>query len=313
LLWPVSLLFWLISTVRRHVYRLGLRPVYRASVPVIVVGNITVGGSGKTPLILALVEALRQAGFTPGVVSRGYGGDTTYPARVDNHSSPAAVGDEPLLIALRTGAPVVVDPIRAQAVRYLLQNQLCDVILADDGLQHYPLARDIEICVVDARRGFGNARLLPMGPLREPYRRLYSVDYIVVHGGAGNIYPGEVPMSLQADAWQNLRPGSARMPPAPGSRIHAVAGIGHPPRFFAMLREQGFDVVEHAFADHHAYTAADLAFGDGLAVVMTEKDAVKCRGLVGDNTWYVPVTAVLPPVFFETLVEDLRRLRLRTH
>jgi len=186
-------------------------------------------------------------------------------------------------------------------------------VLADDGLQHYPLARDIEICVVDARRGMGNAHLMPMGPLREPYSRLYSVDYIVVNGGNGNFYPGEVDMHLQAEPWQRLRGSDGRMPPAAGSRVHAVAGIGHPQRFFGMLREQGFDVVEHAFQDHHAYTAADLQFGDSLPLVMTEKDAVKCRALAGDNAWFVPVTAVLPPTFFTTLVEDLRRLRVRKH
>ena len=314
LLWPLSMLFGLLVIMRRQMYRLGLRPVYRAAVPVVVVGNITVGGSGKTPLLLAMVEGLRAAGFRPGVVSRGYGGQTEYPACVGRDSNAAEVGDEPLLIAIRSGVPVVVDPIRPRAVKKLLDEFSCDVVLADDGLQHYPLARDVEICVVDAKRGLGNAQLLPMGPLRESYGRLYTVDYIVVNGGNGNIFPGEVDMHLQAEPWQPLRGlRDARMPPAPGSQVHALAGIGHPQRFFTMLREQGFEVIEHAFPDHHAYSAADLQFGDGLPVVMTEKDAVKCRQLAGDNCWYVPVTAVLPPTFYATLIEDLRRLRLRKH
>lgn len=308
LLWPLALLFGLVVAIRRFMFRSGLLEVYRPNVPVVVVGNITVGGAGKTPLVIALAQALAAEGYKPGVVSRGYGGQGPFPQRVDVNASAEQVGDEPLLIARRGGAPVVVDPDRPRAVKHLLEQTSCDVILCDDGLQHYALARDLEICVVDGRRGLGNRLMLPAGPLREPRRRLFSVDYVVVNGGNGNIFPGEVAMGLQAGNWVPL--GRVRTPPAPGSRVHALAGIAHPQRFFAQLREAGFELVEHAFPDHHPYTAADLRFADGLPVVMTEKDAVKCGNICGDNAWYVPVAAQLPPAFVATLVEDLRRLRL---
>lgn len=308
LLWPLSLLYRLVTLLRRGLFMIGLKRTRRFPVPVIVVGNIAVGGTGKTPLTLALIERLRAAGFRPGVVSRGYGGrSAVYPVRVGADSSATMVGDEPLLLALRSGAPVVVDPVRPRAVERLLAETDVDVVLSDDGLQHYALARDIEICVVDGKRGLGNGHLLPMGPLREPESRLNTIEYLVGNGGTGGLH-GAVTMHLHADAWQAV--GEAGEPPAPGAKIRALAGIGNPQRFFDMLRAQGFEVVPQAFPDHHAYTAADLTFAEALPLVMTEKDAVKCRALGLRNAWYVPVTAQLPEQFFEALIADLRRLRV---
>lgn len=311
LLWPLSLLYRAVTAVRRWLFRLGLMRTRRFPVPVVVVGNVAVGGTGKTPLTLALIERLRAEGFRPGVVSRGYGGETTYPALVTAASTSAAVGDEPLLLALRSGAPVVVDPQRPRAVQKLLDETNCDVVLCDDGMQHYALARDIEICVIDGQRGLGNRQLLPMGPLREPPWRLKTVEYVVGNGGTAGI-PGVFGMHLRASTWRPLDDGDAAAP-KPGARIRAIAGIGNPGRFFGMLRAQGYEVVEQAFPDHHRYTAQDLSFVDGLPLVMTEKDAVKCRALGLHQAWYVPVTAELPEQFYEALVTDLRRLRVRRY
>jgi tetraacyldisaccharide 4'-kinase len=314
LLWPLSVLYLLVTLIRRQLYRAGLLRVYRSPVPVIVVGNIAVGGTGKTPLTLALIERLRAAGFKPAVVSRGYGGHTTYPAVVGEASTAAEVGDEPLMMAQRSKVTVVVDPKRPRAVQYLLAREKCDVILCDDGLQHHALARDIEICVVDGRRGMGRGRVMPMGPLREPVSRLRTVDYVVGNGGVGNYFPGVHPMHLRTDAWQvvgDAVDGNMMEPPAAGTRLHGVAGIGHPERFFNSLRAQGYEVIEHGFPDHHAFVPADFQFGDELPVVMTEKDAVKCRSFALANAWYVPVTAELPESFYAMLIENLRRLRVR--
>lgn len=309
LLAPLGLLYGLIVGLRRALYRSGWVTVSRADVPVIVVGNIAVGGTGKTPLTLALVEKLRQRGFRPGVVSRGYGGHAAgYPLLLTAATTAAEAGDEPVMLFRRCGVPLVVAPRRSRAVRYLLQQASCDVVLCDDGLQHLALARDIEIAVIDGSRGFGNGRLLPAGPLREPVRRLATVDF-VVQNGAGETWPATVPMRLVPEPMQPVgAPGRMAAPPQRG-RIHAVAGIGNPERFFAQLREEGFDVVPHPFPDHHAYVAADLAFDDGLPVVMTEKDMVKCQGFAAANWWYVPVRAELPEAFYDELFRKLELIR----
>lgn len=307
LLAPFSLLYALVSGVRRLLYRMGLLSVSRFPVPVIVIGNIAVGGTGKTPLVLALIERLRCQGFRPGVVSRGYGGHTAYPLRVTAETLPAEGGDEPVMLVRRSGVPLVVDPQRSRALRHLLQQEQCDVVLCDDGLQHYALARDIEIAVVDGGRGFGNGWLLPAGPLRESRRRLHDVDHVVVNGG-GNVWPDATPMHLVAAAMQPAS-GQAGQMPQPGSRIHALAGIGNPERFFAQLRTQGFDVIPHPFPDHHDFVAGDLDFGDDLPVVMTEKDMVKCGALAPVNCWYVPVSAELPDAFYDDLFRKLELLR----
>lgn len=272
----------------------------QAGCPVIVVGNISVGGTGKTPFVIWLVGRLRDWGFRPGVVARGYGGRApAYPHRVRADDDPALCGDEPLLVARRTGVPVIVDPDRVAAARQLVASGEVDVIVADDGLQHYRLARDREFCVVDGARGLGNRALLPAGPLREPPARLADVDFLVVNGpgGAADDLPGSgsalrfelVPGQLEALDGTAVRP----LDSFAGQRVHAVAGIGHPARFFATLRAAGLDVIEHAFPDHHRYVAADLEFGDRLPVVMTEKDAVKCRVFARTRGWMLPVEARL--------------------
>lgn len=313
LLAPVAALYALLVALRRGLYRAGVMPARRFPVPVVVIGNISVGGTGKTPLAEALITALRAGGFRPGVVSRGYGGQSLrYPLRLDASVAPAEGGDEPVMLFRRTGVPVVVDPVRTRAVAHLLAQDDCDVVLCDDGLQHYALARDIEIAVVDGARGFGNGLPLPAGPLREPVSRLATVDYVVVNGD-GEPWPGAQRMTLRLQDWVAMGPGGFP-PPMPGSRLHAVAGIGNPDRFFQTLRAQGFDVVGHAFPDHHDYVAADLAFGDGLPVVMTEKDMVKCQALPAGQWWYVPVRAELSAAFIDSLTGRIAALaRTKNH
>ena len=267
--------------------------------PVIVVGNLSVGGSGKTPLVVWLVEQLRLAGSRPGVVLRGYGGSAARgrePTRVRADSPAAVVGDEALLLLARTGAPVAVCADRVRAARLLLAEGI-DVIVADDGLQHLRLARDCEIVVIDGERGLGNGYLLPAGPLREPATRLASVDAIVINGegycGGITMPLAPIPMRLCGDRLQALDGNAAPVLLASlaGRRVHAVAGIGHPQRFFAQLRAAGLEPIEHAFPDHHGFRTGELSFGDALPVLMTEKDAVKCRGLGVPNGWYLPVSA----------------------
>lgn len=311
LLWPLSLLYGLTSALRRAAYRAGLLSSQRFPVPVVVIGNITVGGTGKTPLTLALIERLQREGFRPGVVSRGYGGRAVYPLRVNESVTAAQAGDEPITIFRRTGVPLVVDPKRSRAVAFLLQNTQCDVVLCDDGLQHYALARDIEIAVVDGARGLGNGQWLPAGPLRELPSRLALVDHVVVNG-AGWSWPAANEMQLAYLPWQNLCQAMQK-PPESGNRIHAVAGIGNPQRFFTHLRACGFDVIAHAFADHHVYQASDFSFGDNLPVVMTEKDAVKCQAFAATTWWFAPISAELPEAFYRQLLEQLQEIKVSKH
>lgn len=303
LLSPLSALYRLITAVRRWGYKHGYLSASRFPVPVIVVGNITVGGTGKTPLTLALVNYLREQGYKPAVVSRGYGGQTEYPALVTATSRAEEVGDEPLLMYQQSGVPVVVAPKRADAVAWLLARELGNVVLCDDGLQHYALQRDLEIVVIDGARGLGNEKLLPQGPLREPKRRLQTVDLIVVNG-QGYCCDNAHTMTLEPGPWLPAGQNGGVAPQAP-QKIHAVAGIGNPERFFTMLRQQGFDVIPHAFPDHHAFEAQDLAFNDDLPVVMTAKDAVKCRPFAGSNVWQVPVAAQLDAGFYQLLQQKL--------
>ena len=291
---PLSWLYGRIADARRRrLQALAQSP----GVPVIVVGNISVGGTGKTPFVIWLVARLREWGFRPGVVSRGYGGRAgQYPCVVDASADAAAVGDEPLLIARATQVPVVVDPQRAQAARYLVDRFGVDLIVADDGLQHYRLHRDLEICVVDGARGFGNGARLPAGPLREPVDRLHEIPLMVVNGGALPLaHPGRIDMQLVPGAARALGDGSQlALAELRGQAVHAVAGIGHPQRFFAMLRDQGLAPIEHPFADHHQFSATDLDFGDRLPVLMTEKDAVKCERFARQAMYCVPVEAQIP-------------------
>jgi len=299
---PLAGLYGGVTRLRRRLYRSGLWSSVRLPVPVLVVGNVSVGGTGKTPLTIALAEALRARGFRPGVVSRGYGGTEQGPLLLGDKPDPARFGDEPCLIHA-AGTPVAVGRDRPAAARLLIDAG-CDAILADDGLQHYRLRRDVEICVIDGARRFGNRRLLPAGPLREPLARLGEVDFRVCNGGSAEA--GEVPMRLEGGTARALRDGVTQPLDAfRGQRVHAVAGIGNPERFFDDLRARGIEVVPHPFPDHHAYVSGELDFGDGAAVLMTEKDAVKCAALAPAQAWVVPVRAVLPQAFFDAVAERL--------
>jgi tetraacyldisaccharide 4'-kinase len=308
---PLAWLYGGVTAARRAMYRRGWLRSERLPVPVVVVGNIVAGGAGKTPLTLALVEALRNRGFRPGVVSRGYGGNAVAPLLLGAAPDPAVTGDEPALIKLRTGAPVAIGARRGEAARLLLPEGV-DVIVADDGLQHYALARDIEVCVIDGVRRFGNGRLMPAGPLREPGSRLRDVDFIICNGGVAR--DGEIPMQLVlSNACALAGPATVRPLAAfSGQRVHAVAGIGHPDRFFDSLRANGIDVIRHPFPDHHRHAATDLDFGDGLPVLMTEKDAVKCHAFARENAWVVPVAAELPASFFDAVADRLAVSRAKS-
>ena len=273
------------------------RPADLKQRAILVIGNLTAGGSGKTPLVISLCQTLRQAGLHPGVVSRGYGRSRSRLIRVQRHSDPREVGDEPLVIAQRAGVPVVVASDRCAASRQLFQQGI-DVVIADDGLQHHRLPRQLEICVVDGDREFGNGLLLPAGPLREPLSRLQSVDLVVINGNetleCG--FEPAVPMQLLPGLLHALHGEETwRLTQFRGCRVNAVAGIAHPQRFFRTLEQAGLNVDGHVFPDHHAYRQADFAsLEGGLPIIMTEKDAVKCRQLQLDNAWYLAVEASLP-------------------
>lgn len=304
---PLAALYGGAMRLRRSLYRRSLLARVRLPVPVLVVGNLSVGGTGKTPLVIALVEALRARGFHPGVVSRGYGGSATTPQLLEPGCEARQVGDEPCLIRRHCGVPVAIGRERAVAAQLLVEAG-ADLVIADDGLQHYALARDIEICVIDGTRRFGNGRLLPAGPLREPLQRLASVDYRVCNGGLAR--PDEVSLRLVEDRAYRLLAPAERVALADfGVRnVHAIAGIGDPERFFRSLRAQRFEVTAHAFPDHHPYRLADLDFGDELPLLMTEKDAIKCRAFARPHWWAVPVRALLPEDFLDALAARLREL-----
>lgn len=289
-LFPFSLIYQIIIKLRRWCYRIKLFKSTRFHIPIIVVGNLTVGGTGKTPIVIAIIELLKQQGLKPGVVSRGYKGkNTVQPMLVTQHSDAVQVGDEPVLIAQRTQVPLVVAKKRVAAVSYLLEHTDCDVIIADDGLQHYALARDVEIAVIDSRRGYGNGFCLPLGPLREPLSRLKFVD---LHISVGPNPIAEYSAQLVGQKAVRInQPQVVRELTQLSQPLHAVAGIGDPKRFFNDLRQLGLSIIEHAFPDHHAFTAADIQFVDQNDVVMTEKDAVKCKPFASDLHWYVPVSA----------------------
>ncbi len=288
----LSWLFGVIVWVRAVLYRRGWLASTRLSVPVIVVGNITVGGAGKTPLTLWLSRVLTARGLRVGIVLRGYGGAARGAMRVTVDSSAVLVGDEAVLLRARSGCEVAIGRERAAAARLLIERG-AQLIIADDGLQHYALQRDMEIAVVDGARGFGNGRLLPAGPLRESRARLQRVALVVQNGGNRLQVDAAVRMHLQG---QTLRPVSGQgaavaLSSLAGSAVHAVAAIGNPERFFESLRSAGLKVTPHAFPDHFPFTASDLQFGDTLPLLMTEKDAVKCRSFATANHWYLPVEA----------------------
>lgn len=349
LLLPVSWLYGFITMVRRQAYKIGLFASYRAPIAVMVIGNITVGGSGKTPLIIALVNHLQKQGIKVGVISRGYGGDSSQmPALVHADSLPSIVGDEPCLIVNMTGAAMAVCPNRKQAITTLL-NAYPDLqlIIADDGLQHYALQRDIEWIVVDASRGFGNQQLLPTGFLREPMSRLQGAN-VVYHEKTDRTtkdnkqaQSNRLTMHLQADKLQPLWPSAVEieglttaaekmpmplMPPIPNGRVHAVSGIGYPQRFFDTLLSLGFDVIGHAYPDHYDFSLDELLQYSEQPIIVTSKDAVKIRALLIDMTsrqtlseeyqelvrrlWVLPVTAVLSNSCYISLQQQLKALNI---
>ena len=308
LLWPASAAFLCVVWTRRLLYRLRLLKSEHPGVPVIVVGNITAGGTGKTPLVLWIAEFLRGKGWSPGIVSRGYGANLAAPRAATIAATPAEVGDEPIVLSRRSGCPVWVGARRVEVIRLLrAQHPEVDVVILDDGLQHYSLRRDIEIAIVDGR-GLGNGFLLPAGPLREPASRLRSVDAVVSHGKSG---ASDVTMRLEGDSLYRMTNAAERRPASSfaGEKVHAVAGIGDPNRFFLHLAALGMKPVPHPFPDHHPFAPGELDFGDDEPVVMTEKDAVKLRHAAQPNWWVLPVTARLNPAFGGWLLGKLDEWR----
>jgi len=310
LLLPVSLLFYLLSGLRRAAYRWGLLSSVKIAAPLIVVGNITVGGTGKTPMVAYLVALLRRHGYRPGIISRGYGGEHTRqgPRPVSADADPREVGDEALLLARRCGCPVVVAADRVAAAQWLLQSQDCDLVISDDGLQHYRLSRDIEIIVVDGERGWGNGMLLPAGPLREPVSRLKQAA-LVVSTGESALAPFTQRLRLQAAVNLKNHQQIKNLEDFAEIGLVAVAGIGNPQRFFASLRSRGLSLHGVAFADHHQFTGDDLQAFMQQTILMTEKDAVKCASFASSNMWYVPVESELDPGFDQQLLQLLNAVR----
>lgn len=314
LLAPLTALFaWLASRVRAR----DSQRQQPFSAPVLVIGNLTVGGAGKTPVVIALVEALQRRGLRVGVVSRGYGGSLSasgVPVLLHADHRAAEVGDEPLLIFRRTACPVAIDADRSRAVQALLAAQALDVVLADDGLQHYKMHRDFELAVIDGQRGFGNGKLLPLGPLREPLSRLQQLDWVLVNGETETQYhPGQIVCSLRPQAWRRLF-DQARLPLtyfSPDTQVHAVAGIGHPQRFFDSLRQLNLQPIAHPFADHYHYRPQDLQFGDLRPVVMTEKDAVKCVDFTPQAAYVLEVALTLPESLIDDIVAKIAQWRTR--
>ncbi|WP_020408753.1 tetraacyldisaccharide 4'-kinase [Hahella ganghwensis] len=306
---PLTFIYVLVVYCRKCYFLFFVRRQSQCSVPVIVVGNISVGGTGKTPLTLALIRYFHGRGYRVGVISRGYGGKPdVYPHKVLPTDDPGTCGDEPLLISQRTGAPVVIDPDRVAALRFVMESSECDLVISDDGLQHLNLQRDVEIVVVDARRGLGNGWCLPAGPLREPASRLKSVDFVIANG-EGSI-PANYQMQLAPSRLVAVSGHDSRLTnDFAGKRVHGVAGIGNPERFFLTLEALGIEVIRHAFPDHHRYTRQDIDFNDGLPVIMTEKDAVKCRVFELSDLWYLEVEGVVDQSFFENLEACIQNKR----
>lgn len=309
---PVSWLYCAVVNVRRVLYYMKFKKSFRLNVPVIVVGNITIGGTGKTPLVIWLSNLLKEKGYNPGVITRGYGGRArNWPQQVRPDGDPVVVGDESILISQRTGVPMAAGPDRVSVAQSLMEFKGCNVIISDDGLQHYKLRRDIEIAVIDGSRRFGNGYCLPAGPLREQPKRLDKVDFVVTNGTPEK---SEFGMRYIGTDIINLAKPEHRQPidGFKGKQIHAVAGIGNPDRFFEQLGGYGMQVIPHPFSDHHPYTAEELVFDDDLPVIMTEKDAVKCRRFAEEKFWYLPVEVEMDGDISEQILERLKNYGQKT-
>ena len=302
---PLSWLYCSITFIRRFFYKIHLFRSISLPVPVIVVGNLTVGGTGKTPLVIQIANRLKESGYRPGIISRGYGGKATHwPQQVRADSDPVVVGDEPILIARRTQCPMAVGPDRVEAGKALLKYADCDIIISDDGLQHYALKRDIEIVVIDGVRRFGNGYCLPAGPLREPVKRLEKVDFIITNGSALN---NEFKMLYTGDTLVNLNDTTNKrsLDKFKEEKVHAIAGIGNPEKFYRILENADIIYEAHNFTDHHAFLPQDLEFDDKQPILMTEKDAVKCQRFATNSMWYLPIEAKLSTTFEMQLLNKL--------
>lgn len=302
--WPFAAIVWL----RRKLYSWGIFKTAGPDCPVVIVGNLSVGGTGKTPLIVWLAECFKKNGWKPGIISRGYGGKaSSWPQQVRPDSDPLVVGDEAVLIARRSKCPMAVGPNRVQAANSLQKYNQCDIILSDDGLQHYALKRDIEIVVIDSNRLFGNGHFLPIGPMREGIARLSKADLVVYNGDCGNSETEGTIMNMSGEIAVNSGRQDLKVPLTEFSstHCHAVAGIGNPKRFFDHLKSHGLNFEAHRFPDHHHYVEKDLCFGDDAPILMTEKDAVKCFRFSQKNHWFIPVQAELGSGFEEKLLNLL--------
>lgn len=309
----LSKVFGAVTQWRRKAYRKGWLKSGSVPVPVLVVGNLTTGGTGKTPAVIAIVKRLQAEGYSPGIASRGYGRTNEKQAlRVTPDAPIAETGDEPAMLARATGVPVQLDANRLAAARALVADG-CDVIVCDDGLQHYGLKRDLEIEVIDADRRYGNAMLMPAGPLREPVERGDEMDFRILNWATSEpkqLVRGLWPMQYRYGDAISVATGKTRsLESFLQRRVHAVAGIGNPERFFEFLRQRGMLIIPHAFADHHPYVPADLQFEKALPVLMTSKDAVKCRAFAASNVYELPIEAQLPDAFWEQLLERVAQIK----
>jgi tetraacyldisaccharide 4'-kinase len=305
LLWPLAFVYGCFIFLRRKLYQMHLLKINHLSVPVIVVGNITVGGTGKTPVVIALARFLKEKGWRPGIISRGYGGNTQhFPCLVHQNSNAREVGDEPLLIARHTACPTIIDPNRSRGAKSLLKRSNCNVVISDDGLQHLSLGRNIEIVVVDGERRFGNNFCLPAGPLREPTSRLNSVDFVI---SKGTTQINEFKLSLIPDYFYQLVQPKNKYAAEhfQNKKVHAVAGIGNPNQFFSSLRKLGLKIIEHPFPDHYLFKPHDFNYGRDAIIIMTEKDAVKCVGFVDARLWCLKTKTELDNKFLNAILNRI--------
>ncbi len=306
LLLPVSWVYCALVGLRRLAYRSGIKRTRHLNAPLIVVGNLTVGGTGKTPLVIWLAERLRAAGYRPGIVCRGYGGQATWwPRLARADSSPREVGDEAVLLAVRAACPVMAGPNRVRSAQALISEHRCDVVISDDGLQHLALGRTVDVVVIDGERRFGNGHCLPAGPLREPAGRRFAADLRICNGTPR---AGELQMQMVGNEFYRLGDPADRVGPAAFEQqtVHAIAGIGNSERYFAHLRQLGLNVVAHAFPDHHTFTAEDIACPGAAAIIMTEKDAVKCANIGDERHWVMPISAQVDEQAWAQILNLLR-------